>query len=162
MQGTSRPRGRNSHCLIVSSSSFLDNGTMGRWDYATSRPTGGKNFLIVSFSHFLIVFFLDYGTMRRWDYGTMGRWDYGTMRPTNNLARPQPSLRTHRSPRGAPPNVRSFVRQHTQSTIIYYAVFSRSMSPSAMMLPLRIARPIRMRAASNDIDMSFIMRCTST
>ena len=108
----------NSHCLIVSLS-FLDDGTMGRWDYATSRPTERKTFLIVPFSHFPIVFFLDNGTLRR--------WDYATSRPPIKLCAKRTTLFTfHFSPfsllssPNAPfaegsPSERSFVRSPTHS-----------------------------------------------
>ena len=47
---------------------FGDYGTMGLWDYATTRPTE-KEILVVSLSRRLDVFF------GLWDSGTMGLCD---------------------------------------------------------------------------------------
>ena len=108
-------RKKISHGLAVVVFGRWDSGTMGVWDYAADRKKNSHG-LMVSWSLFL-------------DYETVGQWDDGTSRPTNkhSVADTTPFtfhfslftfLRTHRSPGGAPPNVRSFVRQERKFLIV--------------------------------------------
>ena len=123
-----------SHCLIFSLSFFwkmglCDDGTMGRRGHQLNLARSAPYLSVFTF-HFSLP---SERTVRQGEplrtfvrsFVRFGRkmrlWDYGTLRPPikHSVADTTPfrfhfslftSLRTHRSPGGAPPNVRSFVR----------------------------------------------------
>ena len=90
--------------------------TMGKWDSGTMGRCGRQEEKLFSLSQCLVVSLSWFWTMGKWDSGTMGRRgrQINTASQTPHLSlftfQFVVLLRTHRSPGGAPPNVRSFVR----------------------------------------------------